>query len=129
MKYILLYQPVMWFILVQTYLKNILAQNIQIVLKEQMLKQRQMLQQVFLNLLKLLWESILERIMKINIEEMAKMVRYDSKFALPVYDDNGKVERYNIFHASVLIRYSNDGKMYLYDIIDIKKETSNSLGD
>ena len=67
--------------------------------------------------------------MKINIEEMAKMVRYDSKFALPVYDDNGKVERYNIFHASVLIRYSNDGKMYLYDIIDIKKETSNSLGD
>lgn len=76
-KYILLYQPVMWFILVQTYLKNILAQNIQIVLKEQMLKQRQMLQQVFLNLLKLLWESILERIMKINIEEMAKMVGID----------------------------------------------------
>ena len=55
--------------------------------------------------------------------------RYDSKFALPVYDDNGKVERYNIFHASVLIRHSNDGKMYLYDIIDIKKETSNSLSD
>lgn len=55
--------------------------------------------------------------------------RYDSKFALPVYDDNGKVERYNIFHASVLIRHSNDGKMYLYDIIDIKKETSNSLGE
>ena len=27
-KYILLYQPVMWFILVQTCLKNILAQNI-----------------------------------------------------------------------------------------------------
>ena len=77
MKYILLYQPVMWFILVQTYLKNILAQNIQIVLKEQMLKQRQMLQQVFLNLLKLLCESILERIMKINIEEMAKMVGID----------------------------------------------------
>ena len=76
-KYILLYQPVMWFILVKTYLKNILAQNIQIVLKEQMLKQRQMLQQVFLNLLKLLWESILERIMKINIEEMAKMVGID----------------------------------------------------
>ena len=35
--------------------------------------------------------------------------RYDSKFALPVYDDNGKVERYNIFHTSVLIRHSNDG--------------------
>lgn len=24
--------------------------------------------------------------------------RYDSKFALPVYDDNGKVERYNIIY-------------------------------
>lgn len=56
--------------------------------------------------------------------------RYDSKFALPVYDDNGKVERYNIFHTSVLIRHSNDGGcIYLYDVIDIKKETSNSLGD
>ena len=53
--------------------------------------------------------------------------RYDSRFALPVYD-NGEIDRYNIFHASMLVRHSNDGKMYLYDIIDIKKETSNSLG-
>ena len=51
--------------------------------------------------------------------------RYDSRFALPVYDDCGEVERYNIYHASMLVRHSNDGKMYLYDIIDIKKETSN----
>ncbi len=54
--------------------------------------------------------------------------RYDSRFALPVYGDNNEVERYNVFHASMLIRHANDGKMYLYDIIDIKKETSNSLG-
>lgn len=54
--------------------------------------------------------------------------RYDSRFALPVYGD-GEVERYNVFHASMLIRHSNDEKMYLYDIIDIKKETSNSLGE
>lgn len=53
--------------------------------------------------------------------------RYDSRFALPVYEDSGKVERYNVFHASMLIRCANDGKMYLYDIIDIKKETSNPL--
>lgn len=38
-----------------------------------------------------------------------------------------EVKLYNIFHASLLIRHSNDGKMYLYDIIDIKKETSNPL--
>ena len=53
--------------------------------------------------------------------------RYDSRFALPVYDDKGEVERYNVFHASMLIRHSNDGKLYLYDVIDIKKETSNPL--
>lgn len=47
--------------------------------------------------------------------------RYDSRFALPVFDDYGEVERYNIFHASMLIRHGEDEKMYLYDIIDIKK--------
>lgn len=55
--------------------------------------------------------------------------RYDSRFAIPVYGGDGEVERYNVFHASMLIRHSNDGKMYLYDVIDIKKETSNSLSD
>lgn len=55
--------------------------------------------------------------------------RYNSYFAIPVYDDNGNIARYNVFHASLLIRHANDGKMYLYDIIDIKKETSSSLGE
>ena len=41
----------------------------------------------------------------------------------------GELERYNVFHASMLVRHSNDGKMYLYDVIDIKKETSYSLGE
>lgn len=31
--------------------------------------------------------------------------RYDSRFALPVYDTEGELERYNIFHASI----RNDG--------------------
>ena len=53
--------------------------------------------------------------------------RYDSRFGIPVYSENGKVERYNIFHASMLIRHDENGKKYLYDIIDIKKETSNPL--
>lgn len=51
--------------------------------------------------------------------------RYDSRFALPIYDENGEIERYNVFHASMLIRHARDGKMYLYDILDIKKETGN----
>ena len=53
--------------------------------------------------------------------------RYNSRFALPVYDENGNIERYNIFHASMLVRHAADGKMYLYDILNIKKETSNFL--
>ena len=54
--------------------------------------------------------------------------RYNSRFALPVYGENGEIERYNVFHASMLIRCANDRKMYLYDIIDIKKETGTPLG-
>ncbi len=53
--------------------------------------------------------------------------RYNSRFALPVFLEDGIVERYNIFHASLLIRHDSNGKMYLYDVIDIKKETSNPL--
>ena len=75
--------------------------------------------------------SILERIAKKKHKRDAKngWYRYDSRFALPVYDDIGELERYNVFHASMLVRHSNDGKLYLYDVIDIKKETSNSLGE
>ena len=48
-------------------------------------------------------------------------------FALPVYDEYGEIERYNVFHASLIVRHSEDKKLYLYDILDIKKETSNSI--
>lgn len=53
--------------------------------------------------------------------------RYDSRFALPVYDESGEIERYNVFHASLIVRHSEDKKLYLYDILDIKKETSNPI--
>lgn len=50
---------------------------------------------------------------------------YDSKFALPVFKEDGDIERYNVFHVALLVRHAQDGKRYLYDIIKIKKETSN----
>ena len=53
--------------------------------------------------------------------------RYDTYFAIPVHASDGEVDHYNVFHASLLIRHSEDGKKYLYDIIDIKKETSYPL--
>lgn len=52
--------------------------------------------------------------------------RYDSRFAIPVYSDCGELERYNIFKARLLIRHAASGKKYLYDILEIKKETSKS---
>ena len=52
--------------------------------------------------------------------------RYDTRFALPVYDENGDIERYNVFSARLLIRHASSGKMYLYDVLDIKKETGKS---
>ncbi|MBR1390583.1 MAG: hypothetical protein IJ567_03915 [Lachnospiraceae bacterium] len=53
--------------------------------------------------------------------------RYDSKFAIPVLDEMGKVLHYNIFQAEIIIRHSEDEKLYLYDIINIKKETGTPL--
>ena len=46
--------------------------------------------------------------------------KYDSRFALPVYDGDQLI-RYNVFNASLIIRHDENGKRYLYDIIDIKK--------
>ncbi len=51
--------------------------------------------------------------------------RYESRFALPVYDSEGDLDHYNVFHAALIIRHAKDNKLYLYDIMAIKKETSN----
>lgn len=53
--------------------------------------------------------------------------RYDTRFAIPVHDDDGKRISYNVFGARVLVRRAQDGKLYLYDILRIKKETSKPL--
>lgn len=52
--------------------------------------------------------------------------RYDSRFAMPVYGEDGEIERYNIFHCRLLIRHASSGKKYLYDVMEIKKETGKS---
>lgn len=53
--------------------------------------------------------------------------RFDSRVAIPVYADN-EIERYNVYKVRMIIRYDADGKKYLYDVINIKKEPSNPLG-
>lgn len=50
--------------------------------------------------------------------------RYYSAFALPVFDADGEVERYNVFRVEIVVRHDADEKMYIYDIINIKKENN-----
>ncbi len=50
--------------------------------------------------------------------------RYKVKFGLPVYNAQNKIERYNIFSTQMLVRCDADGKLYLYDFVRTKKETS-----
>lgn len=49
---------------------------------------------------------------------------YTIRFALPVYGKNNDIERYNVFRAIMLIRHAEDNRLYLYNIMKIKKETS-----
>ena len=49
---------------------------------------------------------------------------YVTRFALPVYGVNDEIERYNVFRAILLVRHAEDNRLYLYDIMKIKKETS-----
>lgn len=45
--------------------------------------------------------------------------------SLPVMNDDGEIIEYNIYQPVLIVRYSADDKLYLYDIQNIKKETSN----
>ncbi len=53
--------------------------------------------------------------------------RYDTRLAIPIYNDDGEVIRYNIFKLRMLVRHDKDGKLYLYDFLRTKKETSSPL--
>ena len=48
--------------------------------------------------------------------------RYTSLFALAAYGEDEEVVRYNVFRVEMLIRHAENGKMYLYDLVNIKKK-------
>ena len=60
---------------------------------------------------------------KHNLDAKYGWYRYDLRFA----NDN-EVERYNVYKVRMIIRCDADGKKYLYDMINIKKEPSTPLG-
>ena len=49
---------------------------------------------------------------KHNTDAKYGWYRYDTRVAIPVFCENGEVERYNIFHLEMLIRHDEDGKLY-----------------
>lgn len=49
--------------------------------------------------------------------------RYNTRLALPVMNEKGDILDYNVYQAVLVVRYAMDGKLYLYDIQNIKKET------
>ena len=50
--------------------------------------------------------------------------RYLTRFALPVMTDDDVIERYNVYMATIVVRKSKNGKLYLYDFVNVKKEDS-----
>lgn len=52
--------------------------------------------------------------------------RYDSYFGLPVMGNGEETARLNIFKATLVVKINKNG-LFLYDIIDIKKEASTPL--
>ena len=58
------------------------------------------------------------------MEASSGWYRYDIAFTIPI-DDDGTVRR-NAYQATAVVRIKED-KLYLYDIINIKKEASTPL--
>ena len=65
---------------------------------------------------------------KHNVDAKYGWYRFTTRFALPVYESNtGELERFNVFRIEMLIRHAADRNLYLYDMVNIKKETSTPL--
>lgn len=52
---------------------------------------------------------------------------YTTRFAMPIYENDKRGNTYNIYSACLLINHTKYGKMYLYDLVDIKREASTPL--
>ena len=50
--------------------------------------------------------------------------RYLTRFALPVMTEDNVIERYNVYIATIVVRKSKSGKLFLYDFVNVKKEDS-----
>lgn len=59
---------------------------------------------------------------KHNADAKYGWYRYTSRFALPIYNNDNELVKYNIYRIEMLVRHASDNKKYLYDMVNIKKE-------
>ena len=59
---------------------------------------------------------------KHSIDAKGGWYRYTTRFAFPIKDSIGKVDRYNLYRIEILVRCTSDGELYLYDLVNVKKE-------
>ena len=52
---------------------------------------------------------------------------YTTRFAMPIYENETKTDNYYLYSACLLINHSDNGKLYLYDLVDIKREACTPL--
>ncbi len=70
---------------------------------------------------------------EVNIKEKHKTnaakgwYYYTTRFAIPIYENQTKTGEYSIYSARLVINHASNDKMYLYDLVDIKKEASKPL--
>lgn len=50
--------------------------------------------------------------------------RYLTRFALPVMNEESTITQYHIYLATLIVRKNHKKKLYLYDIVHVKKEGS-----
>lgn len=50
-------------------------------------------------------------------------LRYLTRFALPVLNSQNVITHYNIYIATLVVRKNDKGKLSLYDVVNIKKES------
>lgn len=60
-----------------------------------------------------------------NVKKAAQgWYRYLTRFALPVITNDNYISHYNIYLATLIVRIDKKGVLHLYDVINVKKETS-----
>lgn len=62
---------------------------------------------------------------KHNADAKNGWIYYKVRFGLPMYNNGCKTEEYNIYEGRLVVNCASNGKLYAYDLVDIKKEACN----